>query len=165
MSPQQPPPISGPQLKAITESIMKNIKLQSDRKRELVSRKSVLINPQVLQTTNPNVYGPYVFGTKFAKNPFMTFGTASVDRSKGLLVVYPYVDSWVSDSGGVTGFNLGVFALTPVPVGLIKYTISYHASGKATGYKSDNNSRWQGHYDSNTSRHLQADDGDLEKPG
>ena len=94
----------------------------------------------------------------------MTFGQARLDSSH-LLVVQPYIDSWIVDTGGVEGFNLGVLALTPVPANLTSHTITYYASGKSTGYKSNNSSAWKGNYNRSQARHITADDGDLEQAG
>lgn len=154
--------------KDLIDSIMKMLKVQTDRRRDTITRKSVVINPQLLATRNPAVYGPYYLETSFAKNPFITFGQVRLNqtRIKGVLVVTPYVDRWISSSGGINGLYLGVYAHTPVPPGLVKHTINWQAVGKASLYKGDfKYDNWQSAYNSRQATHLYSNDGDLEKPG
>lgn len=157
--------ITAADMKLVVDQVLDALRQQLDRRQELQARHIINYNPQILKTRNPTTVGSYPFHTSFPKTPALSFGqvVASFSSVSDFFIVQPYVAKWNTDSGGINGFDLGVYALVPVPPNLTNHQIMYNLRGKASAYKDNRvTPNWNQAYDNNKAGHLKADNGTLE---
>lgn len=138
----------------LIDDVLKEIRQQKDREKFTSVRGSAQINPQLVKLGQTATFGPFSFDTTFKGDVLPAFGQVLFDTTK-VYVVQPYVHTWQILQGQITGFTLGVLALTNPPEGLFKHTITWLVEGRAAQYRGEGQREsWTAGYNHSKAHHL-----------
>lgn len=127
---------------ALKEEILKDLRDQRDRRALVQTTGLIKINPQLYPVQSFSTVGSYSFKNNFKAAPYLGFIQILQTPTKPWIAEL-YVESWHSIQGVIDGFTLGLYPLVDPPDGVTQHQIRWFTHGKASSYRTDQNSGWK----------------------